>query len=139
MVRMEGSYTVAENPWKTVQQSLTRLSIHGLDDPEIPPLDIFPQEKQKLNVYAQTRTWVFRVALAILTKNWQQLSVLQPANGENPGKSIQRDTSHRYRGPTYRWIHQGRISNALSQRQAARLKRLHTISLHSCDILEKAI
>lgn len=56
MVRKEGSYTVAEKPRKTVQRSLTRLSIHGLDDPEIPPLDIFPQEKQELNVYTQTRT-----------------------------------------------------------------------------------
>ena len=116
--------------------------IHSLGSPACQLLGFWKNKICRLGNSVFCGTVMKKDLLCGFSRHHQKLATTQcPTTGE----WVEHWQIHtmQYLSPIQRtnlwWIHQGRISNALSQRKEARLKRLHTISLHSYDILEKAI
>lgn len=107
--------------------------------PSNPTCRYFIPGKEKLNGHIRLCTWTFAAANSIMAKprtNPEQMctaaasrhSLVRPS----PGHPMQ------WHGVNYGHTHRKWTSDVFSRAQEARLRRLHPIWLHLCDILEKA-
>lgn len=65
--------------WETAWKFLIKLNIHLSYDPAIPLLDIYPRERKPYG-HTKSCSWMFIVALFIITPNWKQSKC--PSTGE---------------------------------------------------------